>query len=78
MQMINALQSFNSVYIISGGKGGPLDSTLLLSLYLYLNGFSFFKMGYASAIAWVILIIVAIITIIQFKFSGKWVFYENE
>lgn len=78
MQMINALQSFNSVYIISGGTGGPLDSTLLLSLYLYLNGFSFFKMGYASAIAWVILIIVAIITAIQFKLSGKWVFYENE
>lgn len=78
MQMINAMQSFNAVYIISGGTGGPLDSTLLLSLYLYLNGFSYFKMGYASAIAWIILIIVAIITVIQFKFSGKWVFYEND
>ena len=78
MQMINAMQSFNSVYIISGGTGGPLDSTLLLSLYLYLNGFAYFKMGYASAIAWIILVIVAVITFIQFRLSGKWVFFENE
>lgn len=78
MQMINALQSFNSVFIISGGTGGPMDSTLLLSLYLYLNGFAFFKMGYASAIAWVILVIVAILTFIQFGLQKKWVFYEND
>ncbi len=78
MQMINAMQSFNSVFIISGGTGGPLDSTLLLSLYLYLNGFAYFKMGYASAIAWIILVIVAVITLIQFRLSGKWVFYEND
>ncbi len=78
MQMINAMQSFNSVFIISGGTGGPLDSTLLLSLYLYLNGFAYFKMGYASAIAWIILVIVAVITFIQFRLSGKWVFYEND
>lgn len=78
MQMINALQSFNSVFIISGGTGGPLDSTLLLSLYLYLSGFAFFKMGYASAIAWVILVIVSIMTAIQFYFQNKWVFYEND
>ena len=78
MQMINAMQSFNSVFIISGGTGGPLDSTLLLSLYLYLNGFAYFKMGYASAIAWIILVIVAVITLIQFRLSGTWVFYEND
>lgn len=78
MQMINALQSFNSVFIISGGTGGPMDSTLLLSLYLYLNGFAFFKMGYASAIAWVILVIVSIFTIVQFALQKKWVFYEND
>lgn len=77
MQVINALQSFNSVFIISGGTGGPRDSTLLISLYLYLKGFTFFQMGYASALAWVVLGIVAIITFIQFALSKKWVFYEN-
>lgn len=77
MQVINALQSFNSVFIISGGTGGPRDSTLLISLYLYLKGFTFFQMGYASALAWIVLGIVAIITFIQFILSKKWVFYEN-
>lgn len=77
MQVINALQSFNSVFIISGGTGGPRDSTLLISLYLYLKGFTFFKMGYASALAWIVLGIVAFFTILQFLFSKKWVFYEN-
>jgi multiple sugar transport system permease protein len=77
MQMINALQSFNSVFIISGGTGGPRDSTLLISLYLYLKGFTFFQMGYASALAWIVLAIVAFFTIMQFILSKKWVFYEN-
>ena len=77
MQVINAMQSFNACYIISGGTGGPVDSTLLLSLYLYLNGFAYFKMGYASAIAWIIVAFVAVITFFQFYFSKKWVFYES-
>lgn len=78
MQTINALQAFNCVFIISGGTGGPMDSTLLLSLYLYLQGFAFFKMGYASAIAWIILVIVAVLTSIQFLLQKKWVYYEND
>ena len=75
MQMINAMQSFNSVFIISGGTGGPLDSTLLLSLYLYLNGFAYFKMGYASAQAWVLFIVLAVFTIIQKAVEKRWVYY---
>lgn len=78
MQFINAFQSFNSAYIISGGTGGPLDSTLLYSLYLYQKGFSFFQMGYASALAWVLLIIIAIMTFIQFKLSKIWVFNPDD
>ena len=78
MQFINAFQSFNAAYIISGGDGGPLDSTLLFSLYLYKKGFTFFEMGYASAMAWFLLIIIAIITIIQFKLSNKWVYNQDE
>ncbi|MDI6618086.1 MAG: sugar ABC transporter permease [Clostridiales bacterium] len=78
MQFINAFQSFNSAYIISGGNGGPMDSTLLFSLYLYQKGFSFFKMGYASAMAWFLLGIIAIMTLIQFKLSNKWVYNQDE
>ena len=78
MQFINAFQSFNSAFIISGGTGGPLDSTLLYSLYLYQKGFSFFQMGYASAMAWVLLIIIAIMTFIQFKLSKIWVFNPDD
>lgn len=78
MQFINAFQSFNAAYIISGGTGGPLDSTLLYSLYLYQKGFSFFQMGYASALAWVLLIIIAIMTFVQFKVSKIWVFNADD
>lgn len=78
MQFINAFQSFNSAYIISGGTGGPLDSTLLYSLYLYQKGFSFFQMGYASALAWILLLIIAVMTLIQFKLSKIWVFNPDE
>ena len=78
MQVINAFQSFNSAYIISGGKGGPLNSTLLYSLYLYQKGFSHFEMGYASALAWVMLIIIAIVTALIFLSSKRWVYNQDE
>ena len=75
MQMITAFQSFTQAYIISGGQGGPLDSTMFYSLYLYLKGFGFSEMGYASAMAWVLLLIIASITAITFKLSGRLVSY---
>lgn len=77
MQIINAFQSFNSAYIISNGTGGPLDSTLFYSLYLYIVGFNNFKMGYASAMAWILLIIIAIITGLMFLCAKFWVFYDE-
>lgn len=78
MQIINSFQSFNAAYIISGGSGGPLNSTLLYSLYLYQKGFAYFQMGYASAMAWVLLLIISIITFLQFKLSKKWVYNQDE
>lgn len=78
MQIINSFQSFNSAYIISGGTGGPLNSTLLYSLYLYQKGFAYFQMGYASALAWILLLVIALITIVQFKISKKWVYNQDE
>lgn len=77
MQMITAFQSFTQAFIISGGSGGPLDSTMFYSLYLYLKGFGFSEMGYASAMAWVLLVIIAGLTALTFKASGSLVTYGS-
>jgi ABC-type sugar transport systems, permease components len=78
MQIINAFQAFTPAFIISGGTGSPIDSTLLYSLYLFIVGFTQFKMGYASAMAWLLLILITIVTGLLFFSSKYWVFYENE
>ena len=77
MQMISAFQSFTQAFIISGGQGGPLDSTMFYSLYLYMKGFGFSEMGYASAMAWVLLIIIAALTALTFRASGSLVSYGS-
>jgi len=77
MQMITAFQSFTQAFIISGGSGGPLDSTMFYSLYLYIKGFGFSEMGYASAMAWVLLVIIAALTALTFKASGSLVSYGS-
>lgn len=78
MQTISAFMTFTPAYIISRGEGGPLDNTLLYSLYLYRRAFQFFEMGYASAMAWAMLIIIAIIALVIFKTSTLWVHYETK
>lgn len=77
LQLIGAFQAFNSAFIISGGTGGPLDSTLFYTLYLYQEAFTNFRMGYASALAWVLLAIIAIFTAANFLLSRYWVHYED-
>ncbi|MDR2176985.1 MAG: sugar ABC transporter permease [Treponema sp.] len=77
MQMISAFQSFTQAYIISGGNGGPVDSTMFYSLYLYLQGFAWAEMGYAAAMAWVLLIIIAALTILTFRGSNSLVTYGS-
>ena len=62
MQIISAFQTFTPAYIISKGSGGPVDSTLFYTLYLYVKGFTNFEMGYASAMAWVLVVIISIAT----------------
>ncbi|HQZ12443.1 MAG TPA: sugar ABC transporter permease [Devosia sp.] len=78
LQMIEAFKSFSGAYVISGGKGAPLDSLLFFTVYLYNEAFSYFRMGYASALAWVLLLIIAAFTAIAFWTSRYWVHYENE
>jgi multiple sugar transport system permease protein len=77
-QLINGFMSFTQTFIISHGDGQPLDSLLLYSLYLYNQAFGFYKMGYGSALAWVMLIIIGFFTAILFKSSNSWVYYESK
>jgi multiple sugar transport system permease protein len=77
LQVIHAFQSFTQAFVVSGGTGGPSDSTMFYTLYLYDRGFGNFDMGYASAMAWFLLIIIAVLTAANFVASKYWVFYEN-
>ena len=77
IQTIEAFKSFTPAYIISGGTGGPINSTLFYTLYLYQEAFGFFRMGYASALAWVLLAIVALFTAFSFLTSKFWVHYDD-
>lgn len=77
MSMISSFQAFTPAYIISNGSGSPLDTTLLYALYLYIKSFGHFSMGYASAMAWVLVLIIGTSTAILFKLSGRWVYYNE-
>jgi multiple sugar transport system permease protein len=77
LQMINSFKAFTPAFIISGGSGGPADSTLFLTLYLYQEGFANFRMGYASAMAWVLLLVTAAFTAGMFATSRYWVYYAD-
>lgn len=72
---IGSFQIFTQAYIMTNGE--PENSTLFYVLYLFRNAFEFMKMGYASAMAWVLFLVVLVITIIQLKSSSRWVFYEH-
>lgn len=76
MGIIGSLQTFSQVYILT--KGGPNNASNMIVPYLYDNAFKYFRMGYASAIAWILFIIIMALTLVVFKTSSMWVFYEGE
>ncbi|MCK0471865.1 carbohydrate ABC transporter permease [Halalkalibacter sp. APA_J-10(15)] len=76
MQTIGGFMTFTQAYLIT--NGGPMDSTLFYALYLYEVAFEYLRMGYASAMAWILLVVIGIITLILFKTSKYWVYYESE
>jgi multiple sugar transport system permease protein len=76
MGVIGTFQTFTQAYIMTGG--GPANATLFYLLYLYKNAFNWFEMGYASALAWLLFIIILICTIILWTTSARWVYYEGE
>ncbi|UCM87336.1 carbohydrate ABC transporter permease [Streptomyces marincola] len=78
LETINSFQVFASAFIISGGRGGPANSTLFYTLYLYQRGFGQGQLGYAAAMAWLLVIVVGIITLIFFRTSRYWVHYSGE
>lgn len=76
LQIINGFRVFTESYVIT--DGGPLDSTLSYVLYLYRRAFTFFDMGYSCALAWILVAIIAVFTVIIFKTQKNWVYYESE
>lgn len=76
LQIINGFRAFTEGYIVT--NGGPMDSTLFYVLNLYRRAFTYFDMGYSSAMAWVLVLIIACFAGIVFKSQGAWVYYESK
>ena len=72
---IGSLQVFDIFYVMT--KGGPNFATTSLVMYIFRNAFEYFEMGYASAVAWVLFLIILVLSLIQIRFSS-WVYYEGE
>ncbi|MGD2146034.1 MAG: sugar ABC transporter permease [Anaerolineae bacterium] len=75
LSVISTFQTFTSAYVST--DGGPLDSTLFYVLYVFRQGFQFFNMGYASALAWVLFLIILLLTLLIVRSSDRWVYYEG-
>ena len=73
-QFIGSFQVFSTIYILTAG--GPANATNVYIYYLYQNAFSYWKMGYAAAMSWVLFFVIAVITLIQWKVARHWVFYQ--
>ncbi|WP_313999357.1 sugar ABC transporter permease [uncultured Paenibacillus sp.] len=76
MGIIGSVQVFTEGYVMT--SGGPNNSTLFAVLYLYRNAFNYLSMGYASAMAWVLFLIILTLTLLVFRSSPMWVFYEEQ
>ena len=70
------MQTFSQVYILT--KGGPNNASKMIVPYLYDNAFKYYRMGYASALSWVLFVIILAFTLAVLKSSSLWVFYEGE
>lgn len=75
LEIIFSFQVFTEAYVMT--KGGPLNSTLFYNLYLYFKAFDDYEMGYASAMAWILLVITLAVTLLQFKLGKRWVHYTG-
>ncbi|MEZ4864846.1 MAG: sugar ABC transporter permease [Caldilineaceae bacterium] len=83
MGIIGSFQIFTPVFLLGGANygqaaAGPMDSLLFWVVYIYNQGFFYFRMGYASALSWILFMILVLLTIIQFRLARRWVYYEDE
>jgi multiple sugar transport system permease protein len=78
MGIIGTFQIFSVVFVLTDGMGGPINSTLVYLIYLYRNAFNYFRMGYSSAMAYVLFAIILVLTLIAFRSARSWVFYESD
>jgi multiple sugar transport system permease protein len=76
--LIGTFQYFTTAFVLTGGAGGPAGATTFYAMLNYVNAFRYFKMGYASALAWILFAFVFVLTGIIFKSSGRWVYYAGE
>jgi len=76
--IIMSFQVFTNVYVMTGGGGGPANSTMMYVLHLYLVAFRQYRLGYASALAWILFLILLVFTALIFRSSSLWVYYETE
>ncbi|HWS34826.1 MAG TPA: sugar ABC transporter permease [Actinoplanes sp.] len=77
LETINGFQGFTSAFVLSNGTGGPVDSTLMYTLHLYIKGWNEYQMGYASAMAWVFLLAIGLVTAVVFRTGKFWVHYSD-
>ena len=77
MGLVHAVQAFTQIYIVSDGQGDPAGSALVLSLHLFLSAFKDLDMGYASAMAWALFVVVLAVTAALFRSSRRWVYYQG-
>lgn len=78
MGLIGGLQTFSQVFVMTSGSGGPDGASMMIVMHLYNNAFKYFKMGYASGIAWILFAMIMLLTLFVFKSSTTWVYYESE
>jgi multiple sugar transport system permease protein len=76
MTVIGSFQIFTAAFIMT--EGGPADATLFYILYLYRSAFQWLRIGFASAMAWILFLIILALTLVQLRLSKRWVFYAGE
>jgi multiple sugar transport system permease protein len=78
MGIIGSFQVFTSAFVLFGGSAGPENAALFYSFYLYRKAFEQFQVGYGSALAWILFVIILFFTLIVFRSSSFWVYYEGQ
>ena len=83
MSVIGSFQIFTPVFLLGGANyamaaSGPMNSLLFWVIHIYNNAFFYYRMGYASALSWVLFLLLVVLTVIQFQLSNRWVYYEGE